>query len=85
MGERHRSEGRARTARRDDYRSLVPEGLDSPNNACRVARDEGDRELGFVWIGILPDARAGACIPVDMYVHEAHRGRGIARAMLERT
>ena len=61
---------------------LLPAGMDSPNHAFRIARDETGEELGFVWVGVLPDAPAGACILFDIYVHEKHRGHGIAQAVL---
>lgn len=62
---------------------LLPKGMDSPDHAFRVARDEAGDELGFVWVGVLPNAPSGSCVLFDIYVHEAHRGRGVARAMLE--
>jgi len=62
---------------------LLPNGLDSPNHAFRVARDETGEELGFVWVGVLPGAPAGTCILFDLFVHEPCRSRGIGRAMLE--
>jgi ribosomal protein S18 acetylase RimI-like enzyme len=63
--------------------ALLPNGMDSPNHAFRIARDETREELGFVWVGVLPDAPKGTCVLFDIYVHEAHRGRGVARSMLE--
>ncbi|MCX6093053.1 MAG: bifunctional GNAT family N-acetyltransferase/class I SAM-dependent methyltransferase [Candidatus Bipolaricaulota bacterium] len=62
---------------------LLPKGMDSPNHAFRIARDETGEELGLVWVGVLPDAPKDACVLFDIYVHAAHRGRGVARAMLE--
>ncbi len=62
---------------------LLPKGLDSPDHAFRVARDEAGRELGFMWVGALPGAPKGSCFLFDIYVHEQHRGQGVARAMLE--
>ncbi|MDD5264162.1 MAG: bifunctional GNAT family N-acetyltransferase/class I SAM-dependent methyltransferase [Candidatus Bipolaricaulis sp.] len=62
---------------------LLPKGVDSPDHAFRVARDEAGNELGFVWVGVAPGAPEGTCLLFDIYVHEAHRGRGVARAMLE--
>ncbi len=64
---------------------LLPNGLDSPGHAFRVARDASGEELGFVWVGALPDAPEGTCILFDLFVHEPHRGRGIGRAILEQT
>jgi ubiquinone/menaquinone biosynthesis C-methylase UbiE len=63
---------------------LLPNGMDTPNHAFRIARDETGEELGFVWVGVLPDAPKDTCVLFDIYVYEAHRGRGIARSMLER-
>ncbi|MDD4903638.1 MAG: GNAT family N-acetyltransferase [Candidatus Bipolaricaulis sp.] len=62
---------------------LLPKGMDSPDHAFRVARDEAGNELGFVWVGVAPGAPEGTCVLFDVHVHEAHRGRGVARAMLE--
>jgi ribosomal protein S18 acetylase RimI-like enzyme len=63
---------------------LLPTGLDSPNHAFRIARDETGEELGFVWVGVAPGMPADTCLLFDIYVHEAHRGRGLGRAILER-
>jgi ribosomal protein S18 acetylase RimI-like enzyme/ubiquinone/menaquinone biosynthesis C-methylase UbiE len=63
---------------------LLPNGMDTPNHAFRIARDKTGGELGFVWVGVLPDAPKDTCVLFDIYVCEAHRGRGIARSMLER-
>jgi len=63
---------------------LLPNGLDSPNHAFRIARDETGKELGFVWVGVAPDMTADTCLLFDIYVHETHRGRGLGRAILER-
>jgi ribosomal protein S18 acetylase RimI-like enzyme len=62
---------------------LLPTGLDSPNHAFRIARDETGKELGFVWVGVAPGMPADTCLLFDIYVHEAHRGRGFGRATLE--
>ena len=62
---------------------LLPNGMDSSDHAFRIARDETGEELGFVWVGVLPDAPKGICVLFDIYVHEAHRGRGVARSILE--
>ncbi|MCX6100065.1 MAG: hypothetical protein NTV92_01310, partial [Candidatus Bipolaricaulota bacterium] len=32
---------------------LLPKGMDSPNHAFRIARDETGEELGLVWVGVL--------------------------------
>jgi len=63
---------------------LLPTGPDSPNHAFRIARDETGEELGFVWVGVAPGMPADTCLLFDIYVHEAHRGRGLGRAILER-
>jgi SAM-dependent methyltransferase len=63
---------------------LLPNGMDTPNHAFRLARDKTAGELGFVWVGVLPGAPEGTCILFDIYVHKAHRGRGLGRAILER-
>jgi len=63
---------------------LLPNGMDTPNHAFRIPRDETGEELGFVWVGVAPGMPADTCLLFDIYVHEAHRGRGIARSMLER-
>jgi GNAT superfamily N-acetyltransferase/ubiquinone/menaquinone biosynthesis C-methylase UbiE len=62
---------------------LLPTGLDSPNHAFRIARDEGGAEVGFVWVGALPGMPADTCLLFDIYVPEVHRGRGLGRAILE--
>ncbi len=62
---------------------LLPKGMDSPDHAFRVARDEAGSELGFVWVGVAPGAPEGTCLLFDIYVHEAHRGRGVARAIIK--
>jgi ribosomal protein S18 acetylase RimI-like enzyme len=62
---------------------LLPKGMDSPDHAFRIARDEAGKELGFVWVGVAPGMPADTCLLFDIYVHEAHRGRGVARAILE--
>jgi ribosomal protein S18 acetylase RimI-like enzyme len=62
---------------------LLPKGMDSPDHAFRIARDEAGKELGFVWVGVAPGMTADTCLLFDIYVHEAHRGRGVARAILE--
>jgi ribosomal protein S18 acetylase RimI-like enzyme len=63
---------------------LLPTGLDSPNHAFRIARDEGGAEVGFVWVGALPGMPADTCLLFDIYVPEVHRGRGLGHAILER-
>jgi ribosomal protein S18 acetylase RimI-like enzyme/ubiquinone/menaquinone biosynthesis C-methylase UbiE len=63
---------------------LLPNGLDSPNHAFRIARDETGKELGFVWVGAAPGTTADTCLLFDIYVHETHRGQGLGRAILER-
>jgi ribosomal protein S18 acetylase RimI-like enzyme/ubiquinone/menaquinone biosynthesis C-methylase UbiE len=63
---------------------LLPNGLDSPNHAFRIARDKTGEELGFVWVGVAPGMPADTCLLFDIYVHEAHRGRALGRAILER-
>ncbi len=63
---------------------LLPNGMDTPNHAFRIARDETGEELGFVWVGVAPGIPADTCLLFDIYVHEAHRGRGLGRAILER-
>ena len=62
---------------------LLPNGLDSPNHAFRIARDETGKELGFVWVGVAPGMPADTCLLFDIYVHETHRGQGLGRAILE--
>jgi len=62
---------------------LLPNGMDTPNHAFRIPRDETGEELGFVWVGVAPGMPANACLLFDIYVHEAHRGRGLGRAILE--
>jgi ribosomal protein S18 acetylase RimI-like enzyme/ubiquinone/menaquinone biosynthesis C-methylase UbiE len=62
---------------------LLPNGLDSPNHAFRIAGDETGEELGFVWVGVAPGMPADTCLLFDIYVHEAHRGQGLGRAILE--
>jgi ribosomal protein S18 acetylase RimI-like enzyme len=62
---------------------LLPAGLESPDHAFRVARAESGEELGFVWVGTLPDAPPGTCLLFDLFVHESHRGRRVGRAILE--
>jgi ribosomal protein S18 acetylase RimI-like enzyme len=62
---------------------LLPNGLDSPNHAFRIARDKTGGELGFVWVGAAPGMTADTCLLFDIYVHEAHRCRGLGRAILE--
>lgn len=62
---------------------LLPTGLDSPNHAFRIARDETGEELGFVWVGVAPGMPADTSLLFDIYVHEANRGRGVAKAILE--
>jgi SAM-dependent methyltransferase len=62
---------------------LLPTGLDSPNHAFRIARDETGEELGFVWVGVAPGMPADTCLLFDIYVQEAYRGRGVAKTMLE--
>jgi len=63
---------------------LLPNGMDTPNHAFQIARDETGEELGFVWVGVAPGIPADTCLLFDIYVHEAHRGRGLGRAILER-
>jgi ribosomal protein S18 acetylase RimI-like enzyme len=63
---------------------LLPNGLDSPNHAFRIARNEIGGELGFVWVGVAPGMPADTCLLFDIYVHKAHRGQGVARRVLER-
>ncbi|MEI8190417.1 MAG: GNAT family N-acetyltransferase [candidate division NC10 bacterium] len=63
---------------------LLPNGVDTPNHTFRIARDETGEELGFVWVGVAPGMPADTCLLFDIYVHEAHRGRGLGRAILER-
>jgi len=63
---------------------LLPNGMDTPNHAFQIARDETGEELGFVWVGVAPGMPADTCLLFDIYVHEAHRGRGLGRAILER-
>jgi len=63
---------------------LLPTGLDSPNHAFRIARDETGKELGFVWVGVAPGMPADTCLLFDIYVHKMHRGRGLGRVILER-
>jgi ribosomal protein S18 acetylase RimI-like enzyme/ubiquinone/menaquinone biosynthesis C-methylase UbiE len=63
---------------------LLPTGLDSPNHAFRIARDETGEELGFVWVGVAPGMPADTSLLFDIYVHEANRGRGLGHAILER-
>jgi ribosomal protein S18 acetylase RimI-like enzyme/ubiquinone/menaquinone biosynthesis C-methylase UbiE len=63
---------------------LLPNGMDTPNHAFRIARDETGKELGFVWIGVAPGMPADTCLLFDIYVHEAHRGRGLGQTILER-
>ncbi len=62
---------------------LLPNGMDTPNHAFRIAWDETGEELGFVWVGVAPGMPADTCLLFDIYVHEAHRGRGLGRAILE--
>jgi len=62
---------------------LLPNGMDTPNHAFQIARDETGEELGFVWVGVAPGIPADTCLLFDIYVHEAHRGRGLGRAILE--
>lgn len=62
---------------------LLPNGLDSPGHAFRIARDETGEELGFVWVGVLPGAPADSCVLFDIHVRAPHRGRGVGRAVLE--
>jgi ribosomal protein S18 acetylase RimI-like enzyme/ubiquinone/menaquinone biosynthesis C-methylase UbiE len=62
---------------------LLPTGLDSPNHAFRIARDETGEELGFVWVGAAPGMPADTSLLFDIVVHEAYRGQGVARRVLE--
>ncbi|MEW5826314.1 MAG: bifunctional GNAT family N-acetyltransferase/class I SAM-dependent methyltransferase [Candidatus Bipolaricaulota bacterium] len=64
---------------------LLPDGMESPNHSFRIARGENGRELGFVWVGVLPDSPKETCVLFDIYVHEECRGHGVAHAMLEAT
>jgi ribosomal protein S18 acetylase RimI-like enzyme len=63
---------------------LLPNGIDTLNHAFRIARDETGEELGFAWIGALPGLHENSRVLFDIYVHESRRGRGVARAILER-
>jgi GNAT superfamily N-acetyltransferase len=61
----------------DDYGQAL---LRMPRTHHFIARDDGGRPVGLAWLH-LPDTAPGVGGLFDVFVHEAHRRRGLGTAL----
>ncbi len=76
---------RSRERSREDIAHLLPDGLVTEGHRFLVAEDPSSGErLGHLWMG--PDWRREPDVLwlYDVFVEDAHRGRGVGRAMMLR-
>ena len=61
---------------------LLPEGLDTPGHYFFQAKNDESSELGFVWIGPLPDLKEKEIFLYDIRLKDKHRSKGFGRKIL---
>lgn len=71
----------ARERGEQSFRTLMPDGLDSPNTWVFEVLDAVGERVGTLWLGPHPDA-ADTAFVYDIEIDEAHRGRGLGRATM---
>lgn len=71
---------RAEDASAANHRALLPDGVDTPDQALRVLA-HGGADVGSIWIALrMPDQPGGYV--VDVLVDPAHRGHGHGRTLM---
>ncbi len=70
---------------RAEFERLLPQGRDTPNHFLYEIRDSADgKNVGALWFAIDTDNGAGAGYLYNIRVEPAFRGRGHAKAALDR-
>ncbi len=67
---------------RAEFRTLLPDGLETKGQELWSIRDSDGRHAGILWVGPRPNAERALFI-WDIEVEPEARGRGIGRAALE--
>ena len=64
-------------------RSLLPNGLETPDVLLMIAQNSSEVDVGYIWIGLKREGGAspGAWV-YDIEVYADHRGKGYGRALL---
>ena len=65
----------------DQFRELLPDGLDTQRTWIMRVLDSGGSDVGFLWIGPHPDGADKAYV-YDIAIDENQRGRGLGRATM---
>ncbi|WP_326622038.1 GNAT family N-acetyltransferase [Streptomyces decoyicus] len=74
------SRARAEETSAAGHRALLPDGVDTPDQALRVLTHRG-ADVGSIWVALrMPDVPGGYV--VDIQVAPAHRGQGHGRTLM---
>lgn len=68
-----------------EFKRLLPQGLQTPDHHLYEIREsEAGEAIGFIWFAIIPDGAAQAGFLYNIRIKPPFRGRGHAKAALER-
>jgi ribosomal protein S18 acetylase RimI-like enzyme len=73
----------ARKRAEEDYRSLLPDGLDTENHLIWSAQDESGRAVGSIWVALLPERTPPHSFVYSLDVNADQRRKGYGRAIME--
>jgi RimJ/RimL family protein N-acetyltransferase len=73
----------ATTRAREQFRELLPRGLDTPGHyLCEIVEHPGGQTIGDLWFGIALSPKAQSAHLYDLHFAEGHGGEQYARATL---
>jgi GNAT superfamily N-acetyltransferase len=76
-----RSDAEAKADR--DIAADLPEGLQTPDTYVYVVEDEDGMPVGHAWVAVRPNqAGVPRAFVFDLWISDAHRGRGLGRAAM---
>ena len=79
---RQQEEQKAQKKADDDFATTLPDGIATEKHAFFVLEDDGV-PAGSLWVAVRDGMSGPALFVYALEVHEAHRGKGFGRALME--